>query len=750
MTSKRLLATAVSILATLLLTAASYTAPAFAGPTTTFWSGERPAPTASIAFDPRAVSLNAVSSGALSPGDARMTIDGVAYKTLVTNPTAVSGHWKYVEMWDDDAEVWTMGWTWIPDPDVTKATLLTYAWGGPLGRDGDHTVVASIKDANGDVTSTSWTFSVKIPPKVGSPSPADRSTVDTTSPTISVPVSDNGTVASWDVTVNGSDASATLSGGVLHIAPASPLINDATTTVALTIRDAVGASSSLTWSFGVQIYSQMADMRAECLSCHPGRDASPDMTPECGQCHGSDVRGFPHPGDPAVLHVRADTACAPCHVRSLPIEHARRTDAEGKQLTCMTCHRSSDQAVVSAIASRNSNCATCHDDAATVHSSVGNPAKHTLAGVNAACLASGCHATTGVAQLHSNATTSVAGEVRRSCAVCHTGGVPSSTECSTCHPEKLDGGVVAEHAVDPSRHVGSDVAAQQATDTGYGCTDQPDRGVGCHNISNLPKLHAGAPGGPCAPCHGAGKTPSNDCRSCHPRGSDLPTATTLAGTTWYHHNNVKYLRDASDATSSPYYYGDANPPHGWNDALYYQECYANCHRDTAGSPPVFVVHEGQRMWYSLGADWSGTSTRTLTLAPLTLSGPATLSFTTAYSLDPGDWGPDYVDNGYIEASTDGTSWAPLTGTVDGTSTAALTGVSAGWVSASYDLSAYSGVPVQVRFKYVGSGYSGAGWGIDTISITDSTGTRFSDDAESVNPLWTSDGWIRASEAYAIW
>jgi hypothetical protein len=323
------------------------------------------------------VSVNVMSSAALNGATRQMTVDGVPYRSFIVNPGSVSGHWKLTEVWDDNEEAWVMDWRWVADPDLTKATLTTYASGAVLDKDGNHTVVASIKDANGTVVSDTWTFTVKVAPQFGAPSPANGAIVDTTTVDISVPVSDNSAVTGWNVTVNGAAASATLSGGALHITPATPLVNSKPYTVAATINDAVGATTSLSWTFNVQTLGQMLDQSGDCVGCHPGYENDLDMNANCRQCHS----GFsaPHTGNPAVFHTSASLSddCLVCHVSDLLPEHARHNDSHGVKISCVTCHASQDSKVAAAIAAGNSACSACHTGAGHV-ADFAKASSHTL------------------------------------------------------------------------------------------------------------------------------------------------------------------------------------------------------------------------------------------------------------------------------------------------------------------------------------------------------------------------------------
>ena len=77
----------------------------------------------------------------------------------------------------------------------------------------------------------------------------------------------------------------------------------------------------------------------------------------------------------------------------------------------------------------------------------------------------------------------------------------------------------------------------------------------------------------------------------------------------------------------------------------------------------------------------------------------------------------------------------------------MTGTASGWVPASYDLSAYAGQSVKLRFRYVNGSSTSAGWAFDNLTISGSSGTVFSDDAETLKPDWTNTFWTRAKGAF---
>jgi len=157
-------------------------------------------------------------------------------------------------------------------------------------------------------------------------------------------------------------------------------------------------------------------------------------------------------------------------------------------------------------------------------------------------------------------------------------------------------------------------------------------------------------------------------------------------------------------------------------------------------------HEGN---YELYGGRAALLFNECTLAsPVTLGADAELSFWTWYEIE------DLWDFGFVQISTDGGStWTSLANS-DTTSEhdpsahpdvlanlPGFTGSSEGWVEETFDLSAYDGQSVLVRFLYVtdwATEYTG--FFVDEITITDGSGTLFSDGLESGSANWTLDGW----------
>ncbi len=239
-------------------------------------------------------------------------------------------------------------------------------------KNGAHTVSVSVLNYAGVRSTYTWSFIVRAAPVVGILTPADGSTVSTDGPAISAVVSPNGVaLASWSMIVDGGPVSASYSPltKLLSYELPAPLKNDQVHSVTLAVTDATGASATITWSFRVQIYPDMAanfgctechvtypaaHPRTNCDACHGvsgpigGAYGPPDFHPDeeavlladCTYCHGSNIYPtVPNHDDLGQSHGedRDMTGCD-CHVRDLSIEHNRWADDAGNKYTCVTCH----------------------------------------------------------------------------------------------------------------------------------------------------------------------------------------------------------------------------------------------------------------------------------------------------------------------------------------------------------------------------------------------------------------------------
>ncbi|HEX3045925.1 MAG TPA: immune inhibitor A domain-containing protein [Bacillota bacterium] len=147
---------------------------------------------------------------------------------------------------------------------------------------------------------------------------------------------------------------------------------------------------------------------------------------------------------------------------------------------------------------------------------------------------------------------------------------------------------------------------------------------------------------------------------------------------------------------------------------------------------VNTPYSGQYEWYSGAGDGlNQTLSRTL---DLTGTSSATLRFWTWYNIEEG------YDFGYVEVSTDnGANWTNLPGNITSVygGDNAVSGQS-DWVEAMFDLSAYAGRQILLRFRYyTDGGLTLPGWAIDDITV-DAVG--FSDDCENGKGNWVANGW----------
>lgn len=135
----------------------------------------------------------------------------------------------------------------------------------------------------------------------------------------------------------------------------------------------------------------------------------------------------------------------------------------------------------------------------------------------------------------------------------------------------------------------------------------------------------------------------------------------------------------------------------------------------------------------------------------------TLSFWTWYDIEE-EW-----DYGFVEASTDGgATWIPLAGSITRTSSnpnsstawenslisgqassdTVITGNSGGWVEATFDLPAASGVLIRFSY-YTDEAVNGQGWFIDDVSVN-----GFSDGFEAGAGSWDLGGWTITTGLFA--
>lgn len=165
------------------------------------------------------------------------------------------------------------------------------------------------------------------------------------------------------------------------------------------------------------------------------------------------------------------------------------------------------------------------------------------------------------------------------------------------------------------------------------------------------------------------------------------------------------------------------------------------------------AHSGQFSWWGNREDDSDARlTREFDLSGLD---KATLNFWTWYDIE------DDYDYGYVLVSTDGGKtwetlrteamtdenpngnsfgWAFTGCSGDPESDEAGEACTAQWIEQSADLTPYAGQQVQLRFEYItDDAMNYPGFFVDDISIPE---LGYSDDAESEDGGWLSEGWIR--------
>jgi len=147
--------------------------------------------------------------------------------------------------------------------------------------------------------------------------------------------------------------------------------------------------------------------------------------------------------------------------------------------------------------------------------------------------------------------------------------------------------------------------------------------------------------------------------------------------------------------------------------------------------PLQTPPEGTHQWWSGRGDLlENTLTRSVSVP----AGTPSLTFQANWSIE--DCGPDACDYAYVEVD-DGTGFKAIKGSITKDAEGnGIDGESGGWVPASFDLSAYAGKTVQLRFRY-STDLNTGGYGIfvDDIKI----GSSFSDGAEAGNQGWTANG-----------
>jgi len=155
--------------------------------------------------------------------------------------------------------------------------------------------------------------------------------------------------------------------------------------------------------------------------------------------------------------------------------------------------------------------------------------------------------------------------------------------------------------------------------------------------------------------------------------------------------------------------------------------------------------DGTRMWWSnRGDDANPRLTRRFDLSALEPGTPVSMTLAAWWSIE------EAYDYGYVKASQNGIDWVILpgqrtrddnpTGNALGPGYTGMSGDEApGWVQETYDLSAFAGRPLWLRFSYVtDDAVNTEGWFIDNLAIP---ALSFVDSFEGELAGWESEGWV---------
>lgn len=145
-------------------------------------------------------------------------------------------------------------------------------------------------------------------------------------------------------------------------------------------------------------------------------------------------------------------------------------------------------------------------------------------------------------------------------------------------------------------------------------------------------------------------------------------------------------------------------------------------------------------WSNRGDESNPRLTRQFDLSAIHAGEAITLSVAMWWDIEEG------YDFGYVTASENGRKWQMLRGeqatdaNISGSNFGVgYTGNSNGWVVETFDLSAYAGQKIWLRFETVSDdAVNRPGWLVDDVSIP---AIHFFDGFEAPNPGWQSEGWL---------
>lgn len=336
-----------------------------------------------------------------------------------------------------------------------------------------------------------------------------------------------------------------------------------------------------------------------CAVCHSNPSRVPDLsaeTAECASCHATEGSDY-HRGLPA-KHVYsampATCQSASCHPSNmLPAAHQAYVDGTAaNETTCDVCHANPDPSRIPADAT--ASCDSCH---APIH-----PNMDHIADASQECV--DCHETGDVTVLHKKADGST------DCDVCHANparvpALPSTVDCVNCHGpispvdpnhysvaphDSNDGtqygyacstchklGMQAEHSKPSSGALTCVECHEQKVDSlptawnktcaechgiqhggisqAHASATSACAGAGCHSITDVSTLHAGA-------SVTVGGTTYTACRVCHRTSDSVPTSTTCTDCHDGHGDlTVAHTASGSSACVSCHETADVRPIH---------------------------------------------------------------------------------------------------------------------------------------------------------------------------------------------
>nr|BFE64521.1 immune inhibitor A [Dactylosporangium thailandense] len=151
--------------------------------------------------------------------------------------------------------------------------------------------------------------------------------------------------------------------------------------------------------------------------------------------------------------------------------------------------------------------------------------------------------------------------------------------------------------------------------------------------------------------------------------------------------------------------------------------------------PLATPPEGTKSWWSgAGNMLDNTLTRNVSIP----AGTTTLTFQASWDIE--QCGSDACDYAYVEVN-DGTGFKAIPGNITVADEGnGIDDTSNGWVPATFDLSAFAGKTVGLRFRYLTDPAAGGlGFFADDIRITNGATTVFADGAENGLNGWTAVG-----------